>query len=153
MKGKKIKPEHGWAQPCYSIPVMLKSALRISSNTISLKENERKTKKMNTKGNRKENARKEKKIDLGFLPIGPNLGHWRDRKSGISLRVWECARDTLQMLFISIVQFKTVPIDLERLIGIVHKLDYPMRQDFLNLKWSWPSGLQFSWKELESWII
>ena len=43
--------------------------------------------KKHTKGNRKENARKEKKIDLGFLPIGPILGHWRDRKSGLSLRV------------------------------------------------------------------
>ena len=41
--------------------------------------------KLLQKKTEKKNARKEKKIDLGFLPIGPILGHWRDRKSGISL--------------------------------------------------------------------
>ena len=83
--------------------------------------------KLLQKKTEKKNARKEKKIDLGFLPIGPMLGHWRDCESGLSLWGGECVRDTLQMLFISIIHFETVPIDLERLIGIVHKLDYPMR--------------------------
>ena len=41
--------------------------------------------KLLQKKTEKKNARKEKKIDLGFLPIGPILGHWRDRKSGLSL--------------------------------------------------------------------
>ena len=43
--------------------------------------------KLLQKKTKKKNVRKEKKIDLGFLPIGPILGHWRDRKSGLSLRV------------------------------------------------------------------
>ena len=41
--------------------------------------------KLLQKKTEKKNARKEKKIDLGFLPIGPILGHWRDRKSGLLL--------------------------------------------------------------------